>query len=842
MPEIIGTNASEILDVTQTGTTVIALGGDDSINGAADADVIIGDYVETNLLAGTEFATSFAQYGQNGAWDVSQDGDGHLSMSQTVLTDVDATYSVSFELAANHGAGTVSGAVEVLWNGVVIDSFDTNSAVFQTRDLSFQGTGGPGELTFRSIDSDAAPTGPVINTDGPVFHYAQDMQIGGETVTVRAFAEGQNNIYQVIQGTLNVFDPTTETYSLAGASGTVGLNAIGFNTQDNMLYGIAVSNGVDSQGTAVTQTDLVMMDAIGNSYRVGESPYRSWTADFDADGNLWAFHSSMDRITRIDVDNLDANGNPESTTYKFPKSMITDKMWDVAFDAETQTFFGIVRPQSEGQATKLYSIDISAVEAGGEPEFSYEMITSTVINGVQQAGVPAMSFGALVIDGDGNLYAGGNSGDHDMNDSTNSSGGIYAVGTDPATGEKMLTLVADAPRSSSNDGAMDARAMDPFTQVDNAASVLIRAPEMNTAAQVDQTYDDTVDAGAGQDTVTGGLGQDVIIGSSNGDNLSGGDDDDALYGGAGPDAVWNGLVSHYDANGLRYDQFGNLLPEDDDILTGGAGNDMLDGSSGHDVLSGGVGNDFLKGGSGFDALHGGEGNDTLFGGGHDDSLAGGDGADNMNGGSGNDDLAGGDGQDTLTGGSGGDSLAGDQGEDSLRAGSGDDTLNGGASNDTLDGGTGNDVLAGGGGADSMKSGSGNDVVNGGSGNDYINAYNGDDTVHGGTGRDKIYAGKGADILTGGDQSDTFVFVSADMDGNVNTITDFTRDGSEADRLDLRKLDLLDGGLSSQDWLAANMASDSYGVTLSIDTTTIYLANHIGNENAFVADVTDGLLF
>lgn len=824
MADIIGSNQTEGLEGTTRPDTIVGLAGNDAIQGNAGIDVIHGDYVNNNILAGSVEATSFAQYGEGGAWDVRQEAGGHSSMSQTILTEPGTNYSISFDLAANYGSGSVSGAVEVLWDGVVIDSFDTNSAVFDAHSISFQGTGGPGELTFRSIESDADTTGPQINTDGPVFYYEKTMDVGGEQVEVKAFAEGQTNIYQVLNGKLHVFDIETETYSEAGADASVVVNAIGFNQEDDMLYGIAVRNGVDVLGNAVAQSDLVMLDADGQSYRIGETPYRSWTADFDDSGNLWTFQSSMDRVTRIDVDNLDADGNPTSTTFKFPKDMITDQMWDVAFDAGSQTFYGISRPSAEGLSGKLFTIDVSAVADGGEPAFASTPISATMIDGQLVDGMPAITFGALIIDSDGNLYAGGNGGDHDMNDATGTSGGIYQVVTGAYTGGIYLELVADAPKAYSNDGAIDPRAMDPFTQVDRSASVLIRSPEVVPSDPADQTFDDMIHAGAGQDIVDGGFGNDEIVGSSAGDTLSGGIGDDIVYGGAGPDWVDNGLVSHYDENGIRYDQFGNFLPEDDDFIFGGEGDDLLDGSAGHDRLDGGAGNDTLSGGSGSDTLLGGTGNDLLSGGGQDDELFGGEGSDELNGGSGDDTLLGGQGDDTLKGGSGIDSLDGGAGADRIDAGSGDDRVEGGAGNDNI------------------KSGSGNDVVIGGDGNDYINAHTGDDIVDGGAGRDKIYGGAGDDVLTGGSQSDTFVFRSDVLDGGTNTITDFTRSGGENDRIDLRRLDLLEDGETVGDWLEDHATShDSTGVTLDLGGASLILDDHMELGNAFLFTIEDGLM-
>ena len=44
-----------------------------------------------------------------------------------------------------------------------------------------------------------------------------------------------------------------------------------------------------------------------------------------------------------------------------------------------------------------------------------------------------------------------------------------------------------------------------------------------------------------------------------------------ITGGAAPGTLPSGLLSVYDEDGLRYDQFGNLLPEDDDVLLGAKG-------------------------------------------------------------------------------------------------------------------------------------------------------------------------------------------------------------------------------------------------------------------------------
>lgn len=92
---------------------------------------------------------------------------------------------------------------------------------------------------------------------------------------------------------------------------------------------------------------------------------------------------------------------------------------------------------------------------------------------------------------------------------------------------------------------------------------------------IGSSFNDWVDAGAGDDGVTvgdgndeviGGLGDDTVLGGVGADRLDGGDGDDLLLGGLG-----------------------------DDTLLGGAGADVLVGGYGRDNIDGGLGNDLMIG-------------------------------------------------------------------------------------------------------------------------------------------------------------------------------------------------------------------------------------------------------
>jgi Ca2+-binding RTX toxin-like protein len=85
--------------------------------------------------------------------------------------------------------------------------------------------------------------------------------------------------------------------------------------------------------------------------------------------------------------------------------------------------------------------------------------------------------------------------------------------------------------------------------------------------------------------------------------------------------------------------------DDDDILNGSNGVDLINGHGGDDIINGGAGGDNLRGGGGNNTLNGEGGNDNLYGGAGNDTI---------DGGSGNDDINSGGGTDTVTGGSGND--------------------------------------------------------------------------------------------------------------------------------------------------------------------------------------------
>lgn len=215
-------------------------------------------------------------------------------------------------------------------------------------------------------------------------------------------------------------------------------------------------------------------------------------------------------------------------------------------------------------------------------------------------------------------------------------------------------------------------------------------------------------------TLTGTDEADTITGTIAGDRIFGGAGDDVLDAGGGAQGGRDYLYG--EAGNDRLVSYGYAE------LQGGAGNDVLIGSTGVPNDPWGNTSDFLYGGAGDDELRvyksgttvdGGEGNDTLYFdgdgtyqfrvesaerlvlGGTANSSASvlfgfGPGAD-ITGNSGNNTLTGGFGDDRLDGAGGNDILVGDGGYNTLFGGAGDDVLDARNGHMTGDGGDGVDT-------------------------------------------------------------------------------------------------------------------------------------------------------
>ena len=249
--------------------------------------------------------------------------------------------------------------------------------------------------------------------------------------------------------------------------------------------------------------------------------------------------------------------------------------------------------------------------------------------------------------------------------------------------------------------------------------------------------------------------------------------DGALLSSGSITGVENALGSEFqdvitgDAQRNRIEGFGG-----DDVIYGGAGDDYLYGDEGDDRLYGDAGNDFIFGEEGDDYIEGGDGNDRLYGLANDDIIFGGGGDDQIYGGSHDDYLDGGDGNDYINGGIGDNTIYGGAGNDALYANSGDNVIYGGDGDDYISAGSGDDIIFGGAGVDTLRGGFGNDTVYGGAGNDSLRGGSGDDVLFGGAGYDTLDGENGIDIA---DYSQSSVFMFYDYTGAIGARGDVVLD-------------------------------------------------------------------
>ncbi|MDU8911675.1 calcium-binding protein [Aestuariicoccus sp. MJ-SS9] len=754
-----------------------------------------------NLLQDVDEKLTFEQYAVSDNWVGEVDENGDPVLATSVETVLDVPYELEFNLAANLSADVQSVTIEVYFDGALVGTLSHDGAVFETYTLGLTGTGDLAELEFRITDV-TLTSDSTIDTTGVIPSYSTTMTFLGNEVTVDAFAPGQNFIYQVLNGQLVKFDLETNSYTETETSAAVNVNAIGYSAEDDLIYGIARSDGVDAVGQTIARNDVIAIDATGATYAVSPGVMGSYIGDIDDQGNLWTFNGALTTAVVYDLSETNPDGTLVSQTVSMPSLGIpTSGLADLAYHAETQTFFGVAHGGATGLPGTLVAIDVSEVALGGEPIVTTQTIAGVIVDGVTKDGIPAGAFGATIVDGDGKVYIGANNTDHDLDPDTAKSGGFYRIttGTD---GALYMELLADAPRVSSNDGAMDTRGVDPFLGIDGSSAVLLRMPELSvaiaeddavqlaargSAVTVDLLANDSVNNGETL-TLTHLNGIEVAPGAeitlSNGErvsylgngllsltpgsltsdvtetltytirNTSGVTDTATLtigsspvQGGAGNDH----MVGFTDADGTQIDGADGA----NDVILGYGGNDKIYAGLGNDEIFGGAGADFMRGQAGDDVIHGGADNDVLDGG---------SGADAMFGGTGNDIYFVDDAGDVVSEADGGGTdtvksrigLTLGEGLENLWLAKGSEAVEGtgNALNNMIVGNEGDNRLDGAAGNDKLIAADGDDSVTGGDGHDTLHGDGGADTLFGDTGNDKLHGGAGGDIVHGGDGNDT----------------------------------------------------------------------------------------
>lgn len=588
----------------------------------------------TNLLTNTGGNLTFTQYGDEGNWTVGTDGDSNPTLTTSITTTADVPYQIAFDLAANLAASVTNVTIEVTFNGQVVGTFDHTGAAYSQQTVNFIGTAGAADLVFTVTNSDA--TGSNIDFSGVIASYDKTVNFGNGDITLEAFAPGQSNIYQVLNGNLVKFDLDTQTYTDAENAFGKKTNGIGYSTNDDLLYGVIQTTATDENGLALTAGDVIAYDARGRVYKVADSTYSHSSGDVDANGNLWTIGGGL--AVKYDLSNASTGGGVTTTEYSLP-SITGDSYgaWDYAYDPVTNKFWGVGN-NSNGTAGNLISFDLSQLELGNDATITETPLIGTIVDAVTKTGIPYSGYGAVMIDADGNIYVGANNGDHDLDGATSKSGAIYKVVYDNS-GDALLELVATAPAVAGNDGAMDQRGGDPTISLNASDPVLLN----NASVELAMAEDETVNVTAGGDTVVIDLldnealpeGETFTVTHINGVAVSNGvstpitvsDFGASTYNGDGTITVTPPTTGNSLSSAITFTVAAEGGTTDTGTVT--FNSSPIDGTGGDDRGMGisfvGADGNAIQGDDGLnDLVYGYAGNDKIFTGSGDDTIYGGD--------------------------------------------------------------------------------------------------------------------------------------------------------------------------------------------------------------------------
>jgi Ca2+-binding RTX toxin-like protein len=351
--------------------------------------------------------------------------------------------------------------------------------------------------------------------------------------------------------------------------------------------------------------------------------------------------------------------------------------------------------------------------------------------------------------------------------------------------------------------------------------------ELNNAIHGNDSIN-TLIGGGGNDTLGGGGGADTLIGGIGDDNYGVHDVGDVVIELAdeGTDTVYSSVNYTLGAHVERL-----FLTESAGAINGtgsGLDNDIY-GNSSINVLSGGAGDDLMFGW---------DGADTLNGGADDDNLNGGIGGDTLNGGNGNDTLNGDEGGDTMIGGAGDDEYSVSQAGDVVteNANEGTDTVYSaigytlGAHVEHLH------LAAAAGAVNGTGNGLDNDiygnnsinVLTGGGGDDYIDGGGNADTMIGGIGDDEYSVSDAGDVVTENANEGTDrvnATVSYTLGANIENLhlvgyssINGTGNGFDNDIWGNSGANILDGGIGA-DTMTGGGGNDQYYVDNLGDVVT-----------------------
>ncbi|AOO66352.1 beta strand repeat-containing protein [Sulfurospirillum halorespirans] len=738
-----GDNSDNLLIGGYNHSAAAVTANDDTINGGAGADTIVGDMQVDSVIVGALYGGDDVL--QGGSENDKIYGDSAPVSSKTVV-EVSADQSVEFirNIDTNATLATIYGGNDTLQGGAgddyinggsgydTVDFSSSTSKVYVNLNLnSAVGEGSDQIYNVENIIGSSSSSSLGDTLVGNALANTIVGSLGGDTLSG---LDGNDTLDgRVGSDWVDYSYASSVTVNLANESGSVSIsdtdrlisieNVIGSSGNDTLSGSQGVVNTLLGKGG----NDLFYGYFDGDTFDGGSGIDTIDYVNISAKINVTLDGSSNSSDKLIDIENIYASSNKDTLVGNSDANIL-----DGRGDADTlngmagdDTLYG-----GDGNDTLIGGLGADLLDGGAGSDMAdysssnaitANLTTNSVIDGL--GGTDTLVSVEMIK---GSLYQ-----DH-MTGSSNSDTLIGMGGNDTFYATLGNDLYYGAEVGVAIDSYQDRIDYSTLSSIDNiyvdlSLNKVFLRDASNATLSTDTLYGiEEVYGTVGDDTMIGGSGaSNTLYGGDGNDTLTGNLDGDYLDGASGVNLadysartesltvdlstasknIYKTGTSPTTTNSDTLNNLQNInTGSGNDTITGNSANNTIKAGSGNDVLSAGLGDDLLYGEMGNDTFIGGAGNDTFIGGTSISVDSGNDTADytsalfsinaNLATGTvvGNASTEGTDtlyGIENIIGSSGDDTIRGKVGVvNTLSGAGGNDTLYGGLDGDYLDGGTG----------------------------------------------------------------------------------------------------------------------------------------------------------
>jgi len=736
-----GDNSDNLLIGGYNHSATVVTVNDDTINGGAGADTIVGDMQVDSTIVGVMYGGNDLLIG--GSENDKIYGDSAPVSSKTVV-DVSADQSVEYirNIDTNATLATIYGGNDTLQGGAgddyinggsgydTVDFSSSTSKVYVNLNLnSAVGEGSDQIYNVENIIGSSSSLGDTLV--GNALANTIVGSIGGDTLSG---LDGNDTLDgKTGSDWVDYSYASGVTVNLASESGSVSVsdtdrlisieNVIGSNGNDTLSGTYGIVNTLLGKGG----NDLFYGYFDGDTFDGGSGIDTIDYANISDKINVTLDGSSNSNDKLIDIENIYASSNKDTLVGNSDANVL-----DGRGDADTlngmagdDTLYG-----GDGNDTLIGGSGADLLEGGsGQDMADYSSSNAIIANLTTNSVIDGLGGTDTLVSIEmikGSLYQ------DNITGSSSSDTLIGMGGNDTFYATLGNDLYYGAEVGVSTDSYQDRIDYSHLSSIDNiyvdlSLNKVFLRDASNATLSTDTLYSiEEVYGTVGNDTMIGGSGaSNTLYGGDGNDTLTGNLDGDYLDGATGVNladysARTESLTVDLSAvskniyktgsspTSTNSDTLNNLqninTGSGNDTITGNSANNTIKAGSGNDIISGGTGDDVLYGEMGNDTFIGGTGNDTFIGGTSTSVDSGNDTADytsalfsinaNLTTGTvvGNAATEGTDtlyGIENIIGSSGNDTIRGKVGvANTLSGAAGNDTLYGGLDGDYLDGGTG----------------------------------------------------------------------------------------------------------------------------------------------------------